>query len=89
MDRTGQGRLVNFRLLYLVTQLIGVVLVILMLAWIFLHLNGLNYNYDTPSIMFNWHPLCMVFGMVFLYGNCEFLSEDFYFTFNGGILEVM
>lgn len=89
MERTGQGRLVNFRLLYLVAQLIGVVLIILTLSWILLHLNGLSYDYSTPSLIFNWHPLMMVIGMVFLYGNCECLSTTNQSVFHAFFLAIL
>lgn len=65
MDQS-QGRLVNFRLLYLITQLIGVALVILVISWIGLHLKGFGWDYEEPKIMFNWHPLLMVFIEIFL-----------------------
>lgn len=74
MDQS-QGRLVNFRLLYLVTQLIGIILIILIASWIGVHLNGFGWDYEQPKILFNWHPILMTLGMVFLYGNCESKSK--------------
>lgn len=73
MDQS-PGRLVNFRLMYLVTQLIGIALIILIISWVAFHLKGFGWDYEQPSILFNWHPLFMTIGMVFLYGNCEFVS---------------
>lgn len=70
MDQS-QGRLVNFRLLYLVTQLVGIILIILIASWIGIHLNGFGWDYEEPAVLFNWHPILMTVGMVFLYGNCE------------------
>jgi cytochrome b-561 len=67
-----QNRLVNFRLLYLITQMIGVVIAILVASWIGIHLKGFGWDYDAPSVLFNWHPILMSIGMVFLYGNGEF-----------------
>uniref|UniRef100_A0A1B0CGU1 Cytochrome b561 domain-containing protein n=1 Tax=Lutzomyia longipalpis TaxID=7200 RepID=A0A1B0CGU1_LUTLO len=61
-------RLGNFRVLYLLTVLIGVVLLTLVGGWIGSHLNGLAWQ-SNPSVQFNWHPLLMTFGMIFLYGN--------------------
>lgn len=72
MDQS-QGRLVNFRLLYLVTQMIGIILIILIASWIGIHLKGFSWDYEKPAIMFNWHPICMTMGMIFLYGNCELI----------------
>lgn len=60
----------DFRLLYLLMQLIGMALLILMLGWVFIHLGGLSWS-STPAIQFNWHPLLMTIGMIYLYGNCE------------------
>lgn len=71
MEQTQQARLVNFRLLYLVTQLIGVVLIILVVSWVGIHLNGFGWDYAQPFVLFNWHPIFMTIGMVFLYGNCK------------------
>lgn len=75
MDQS-QGRLVNFRLLYLVTQLVGIILLILIGAWIGIHLKGFGWDYEQPKILFNWHPILMTVGMVFLYGNCECLKNN-------------
>lgn len=71
MDQSQSGRLVNFRLLYLITQLVGVVIAILIASWIGIHLNGFGWDYDEPRTLFNWHPMLMSIGMVFLYGNCK------------------
>lgn len=74
MDQS-QGRLVNFRLLYLITQLIGIAIVILIASWIGLHLNGFSWDYENPKVLFNFHPIFMTIGMVFLYGNCKLTFE--------------
>ncbi|XP_055316726.1 transmembrane ascorbate-dependent reductase CYB561 [Sitodiplosis mosellana] len=58
----------DFRVLYLVLQLIGCTLLILMLCWVFVYLGGLSWS-SQPRIQFNWHPLLMTLGMVYLYGN--------------------
>ena len=60
----------NFRILYLVTQLVGITIIILVSCWIGIHLNGLGWS-ARPSVQFNWHPLLMSVGMIFLYGNCK------------------
>jgi cytochrome b-561 len=64
-------KLVNFRILYLVTQLIGVFMIIFVALWIGIYLNGFGWDYDNTMVLFNWHPMLMSLGMVFLYGNCE------------------
>lgn len=79
MDEIGNSshRLVNFRLFYLITQMIGVTIIILVVSWIGIHLDGLGWDYEQPQIMFNWHPTLMTIGMVFLYGNCNLMSGMF------------
>ncbi|KAG4066311.1 hypothetical protein HA402_000535 [Bradysia odoriphaga] len=71
MDAIGdsaQGqRLVNFRIFYLITQLVGIAIIILMAAWISLFLGG--FGWSTPAIEFNWHPMLMTIGMIYLFGN--------------------
>jgi hypothetical protein len=71
MDRT-QGPMVNFRLLYLATQMVGFSVVVLIIGWVGIHLKGPSWDYDDVSRLFNWHPILMTLGMVFLYGNCEY-----------------
>lgn len=62
--------MLNFHLLNLITQLIGVVVVSLTVWWV---VEYLGVVWDSTNIKFyNWHPICMVVGMVFLFGNCEF-----------------
>lgn len=68
-----QQKLVNFRLLYLILQMVGVTIIVLMASWIFIYLNGLAWS-SAPSIQFNWHPLLMCIAMIYLYGNCELLK---------------
>ncbi|XP_035913910.1 cytochrome b reductase 1 [Anopheles stephensi] len=66
----------NFRILYLVTQLVGITIIILVSCWIGIHLNGLGWS-SRPSIQFNWHPLLMSVGMIFLYGNSILIYRGF------------
>lgn len=64
------GNLATFRLLYTMVQLIGLALIVMMGVWVFVFLGGLSWS-STPGIQFNWHPLLMTIGMIFLYGNCK------------------
>lgn len=88
MDNNGAsvGSYSNFRILYLITQMVGVTIVVLVSSWIGVHLGGLGWT--KPSIQFNWHPLLMSLGMIFLYGNCEFelvflwTSVSYFFDFS-------
>uniref|UniRef100_A0A2M4ADQ3 Putative cytochrome n=1 Tax=Anopheles triannulatus TaxID=58253 RepID=A0A2M4ADQ3_9DIPT len=66
----------NFRVLYLVTQLVGITIIILVSCWIGIHLNGLAWT-SQPSVQFNWHPLLMSVGMIFLYGNSILIYRGF------------
>lgn len=66
--------LATFRALYLILQIIGGVMIVLMACWILGYRNGLSWSL-TPSVQFNWHPLLMTIGMVFLYGNCKLIDE--------------
>lgn len=59
--------LVNFRILYLIAQMVGITIIILMGAWISLFLGG--FGWSTPAIEFNWHPMLMTIGMIYLFGN--------------------
>lgn len=66
----------NFNILYMITQLIGVSIVILMGSWVGLYLDGLAWT-SNPKLQFNWHPIMMSIGMIFLYGNCN----NFYYIY--------
>jgi len=67
-DARAGNKYADFRLLYLILQLIGCTLIILMFCWVFIYLDGLSWS-ATPKIQFNWHPLLMTIGMIYLYGN--------------------
>lgn len=69
-------KLASFRLLYLIAQMVGVTVLILMTSWIYLYLGGLGFS--DPSIEFNWHPILMTIGMIYLYGNSESLISVFH-----------
>ena len=62
---------VNFRLFYLIVQVIGVVIFVLVATWVGIHLGGLAWT-SQPSVQFNWHPILMTLGMVLLYGNGKY-----------------
>lgn len=68
MDNDDSVSLSNFKVLYLITQLSGITLIILMISWISIHLGGFAGT-SSPKIEFNWHPLLMTIGLIFLYGN--------------------
>uniref|UniRef100_A0A1I8P3I8 Cytochrome b561 domain-containing protein n=1 Tax=Stomoxys calcitrans TaxID=35570 RepID=A0A1I8P3I8_STOCA len=58
----------NFKVLYVLTQLCGLTMIVLMGSWIGVHMGGLGGT-GNPSLEFNWHPLLMTIGLIFLYGN--------------------
>ncbi|XP_055531293.1 plasma membrane ascorbate-dependent reductase CYBRD1 [Wyeomyia smithii] len=66
----------NFRVLYLITQMVGAAIVIMVGSWIGAHLGGLAWT-SRPSVQFNWHPLLMTMGMIFLYGNSILIYRGF------------
>ncbi|XP_062550117.1 transmembrane ascorbate-dependent reductase CYB561-like [Armigeres subalbatus] len=66
----------NFRIVYLITQMVGATIVILMGSWVGVHLGGFAWT-SRPAIEFNWHPLLMSIGMIFLYGNSMLVYRGF------------
>lgn len=91
MDAIGdaaQGqRLVNFRIFYLVAQMVGISIIILMGSWISICLGG--FGWSTPAIEFNWHPMLMTIGMIYLFGNCENRSIILYHHDVHGFLTII
>lgn len=81
MEEIGSStrHLVNFRLLYIISQLVGVVAIVLMICWIGIHLGGFAWT-SQPGVQFNWHPLLMTIGMIFLYGNSILVYRGFRFA---------
>lgn len=75
---TGQARtgakmdnrenLKGFMGLLIVTQVIGLVAVVLVATWTVHYRGGFAWR-SNPSLEFNWHPLLMTVGMVFLFAN--------------------
>ena len=51
-------------------QVSGFMAVVLMGIWTGHFLGGFAFK-DDPDHQFNWHPLLMTLGLVFLYGNGE------------------
>ena len=47
-------------------QVVGLVMVILVGVWMGNHLNGFSWD---ATLVFNYHPLFMTIGMIFLYGD--------------------
>lgn len=76
MERTEDtNRLEGFKLLFTITEIFGAILLIAVYIWTGHYRGGFAWNSD-PKLQFNWHPLLMTVGYVFLYGNGEnFISS--------------
>ena len=57
----------NFKYGYITTTILGLIMVIMVYLWIIWDCDGFAWTSD-PKIEFNWHPLLMTVGMLFLYG---------------------
>ncbi len=68
MDELEQD-LSGFTPLYAVSQGLGVLAVVLTGVWMGHYRGGFAWSDDDASLRFNWHPLLMVLGLVYLYGN--------------------
>jgi len=53
---------------FLAVEVTGLLAVIMTIAWVFAFKNGLGHK-EGMGIDFNWHPILMTFGLIFLYGN--------------------
>ncbi|KAH8349593.1 hypothetical protein KR084_002272 [Drosophila pseudotakahashii] len=79
---TGSGKtnmdpaLINFKVLYVLTQLCGLTMIVLVGTWIGQHFGGLGGT-SNPSLEFNWHPLFMTIGFIYLYGNSILIYRGF------------
>lgn len=72
MDQIGEPaqsqKLEGFKYLTIVTQAFGILLVILVATWNVCYRGGFAWS-SNPSLQFNWHPMLMTVGLVFLYAN--------------------
>ncbi|XP_044250312.1 plasma membrane ascorbate-dependent reductase CYBRD1 isoform X1 [Drosophila takahashii] len=79
---TGSGKanmdpaLINFKVLYVLTQLCGLTMIVLVGTWIGQHFGGLGGT-SNPGLEFNWHPLFMTIGFIYLYGNSILIYRGF------------
>lgn len=70
MEQIGEPRvnLVGFKPLTILMEIIGAVVIILVAIWCGKYRGGFTWS-SNPALEFNWHPLLMVIGFVFLYAN--------------------
>ncbi|XP_011494576.1 PREDICTED: cytochrome b reductase 1-like [Ceratosolen solmsi marchali] len=72
MDQIGEStehrNLEGFNILFYVTEAIGGLLILLVIIWTAHFKGGFAWTSD-PDLEFNWHPLLMTVGLVFLYAN--------------------
>lgn len=61
-------KLEGFKFLVILTEAVGILLIVLMIIWNYNYRGGFSWSSE-PALQFNWHPLLMTIGMVFLYAN--------------------
>jgi cytochrome b-561 len=66
----------GFTLLLGFTEACGICLIILVTIWTSYYRDGFSWRSD-PKLEFNWHPLLMIIGLVYLYGNGKHLKMIF------------
>ncbi|XP_067208627.1 transmembrane ascorbate-dependent reductase CYB561-like isoform X2 [Linepithema humile] len=62
----------GFTPLITIAETCGGLLIILVVIWTTYYRNGFSWR-SNPSLEFNWHPLLMTIGLVFLYANAMLL----------------
>lgn len=62
---------------YVATQVPGVIAVVMMFVWTINYKGGFGWGEADPGHAFNWHPLLMTIGMVYLYGNGALIYRVF------------
>ncbi|MCL4144217.1 UNVERIFIED_CONTAM: hypothetical protein GTU68_022927 [Idotea baltica] len=65
-----------FTKVFTVTQIIGILTIVLLVVWLNLFRGGFAWH-SNPKLEFNWHPLFMVLGLVFLYANGALVYRAF------------
>lgn len=68
----------HFLGLSVISQVVGVVMLLLCLVWVFAHRGGVAWV-ENPGKEFNWHPLLMTFGLIFFYGEAMITYRVLFF----------
>ncbi|XP_031831669.1 transmembrane ascorbate-dependent reductase CYB561 isoform X2 [Nomia melanderi] len=70
MEQIGEQplSLEGFKPLTILMEVLGAILIILVTVWCNSYRNGFSWR-SNPDLEFNWHPMLMVIGFVFLYAN--------------------
>ncbi|XP_046388334.1 transmembrane ascorbate-dependent reductase CYB561 isoform X2 [Ischnura elegans] len=68
MDQDVNQNLEGFNVTLFLTETVGITAVLLMAIWISVYRGGYAWT-SSPDLEFNWHPLLMTIGMIFMYGN--------------------
>jgi hypothetical protein len=79
MDASSTGTdprdLEGFSLFFWLAQGLGAVAIVLVGIWTSKYRGGFAWSSD-PKLEFNWHPLLMTIGMIFMYANGK--NQQFY-----------
>lgn len=71
MEDTELEKLDGFVRYYVTAQILGLLSVVGVFYWCFAYGGGFALS---GSALFNWHPLFMTIGMLYLLGNCKSLQ---------------
>eukprot|EP00112_Aurelia_sp_Birch-Aquarium-sp1_P007020 Seg17666.1 transcript_id=Seg17666.1/GoldUCD/mRNA.D3Y31 product="Cytochrome b ascorbate-dependent protein 3" protein_id=Seg17666.1/GoldUCD/D3Y31 len=63
----------NFYVLAGIAEILGIICLVLVGIWMS-HYRG-GFAWDSSGKKFNFHPVFMIFGLVFLYGNGEIFND--------------
>ncbi|KAJ9597189.1 hypothetical protein L9F63_026921, partial [Diploptera punctata] len=71
-----QQNLEGFTLTFGVAQAVGLLTVVLVTVWAGHYCGGFSWR-SNPDTEFNWHPVLMTLGMIFLYANSILIYRAF------------
>jgi hypothetical protein len=65
-----RSNMIRLFILYLLTEVIGITAMVLSHIWMSDYHGGFGWE---TKLVFNYHPVFMTSGMIYLYGNCKCL----------------